>query len=280
MLDILNPYTAAEFISTIRGTADCTEGLIEAFANDDRNAFVRILRENACDTTLISCLCQACCPYYDSGFFAQGDDALYLTDAICRNPDSVTEKTEKAILASDADVMNCMEVLSEMDLEDEAFNAQIELTFKAIRQNAYDVFNHYACFYFDKYPDFRPKEKRFIDAILDNPLSEELLDHFKALIKQEEEQKALESKDFALPDDYFMQSTAAFESDEFFYLKSKIRQKGVAVFSAFINYLAENGFIENSKATKELLASRLTGRNRPEGDLPKIVWHGRNDKPY
>ena len=49
VLETLNPYTVVDFISTIRETSNCTEDLIKAFANDDKNAFVRILRENACD---------------------------------------------------------------------------------------------------------------------------------------------------------------------------------------------------------------------------------------
>ena len=280
VLETLNPYTVVDFISTIRETSNCTEDLIKAFANDDKNAFVRILRENACDTRIISCLCQACWQNFDSGFFAQGDDALYLIDAECHNPKHTDDGLDEGIQTSNGNVLDCLEALSETDLDDEAFDEQFELSIKALHQNAFDVFCYYARFYFASYGDFRPKEKRLIDAILNNPLGEELLDQFKAQVEHEKELKALETKDFALPDDYFMLPTVAFGSDEFFYLKAKIRQKGVAVFTAFINYLAESGFIENNKATKELLAFRLTGRIRPKGALPKILWHGRNDKPY
>lgn len=280
VLDELNPYTIVDFISTIQGTTDCTEGLIKAIANDDKDVFVGILRENTCDTTIISCLCQACWKKFDDGFWTQGDDALFFVDAQCRNPQHDEDFMERAIHTSTSDVMESLVALSETDLEDEAFDERLEASFMAMRQNACDVFCYYARFYYASYGDFRPKEKRLINAILDNPLASELFDYFKVRIEREKTENELKNTDFTLPDDYFMQPTVAFESDEFFYLKAKVRQKGVDVFTSFINYLAESGFIENSKATKTLLAFRLTGRNRPDGDLPKIHWYGRNEKPY
>ena len=50
---------------------------------------------------------------------------------------------------------------------------------------------------------------------------------------------------------------------------------------AFIDWLAEKGYIADDNAVKALLAYRLTGRCRPDGDeLPAIEWRGKNGKSY
>ena len=47
-----------------------------------------------------------------------------------------------------------------------------------------------------------------------------------------------------------------------------------------VNYVAEKGYIENSPSVKSLFAYRLSGYNRPEGDISPIVWNGNNGKSY
>ena len=84
---------------------------------------------------------------------------------------------------------------------------------------------------------------------------------------------------FTLPDDFFSSKCAA-DDTEHLYLKSSVESKGVEVFTEFINYVAERGYIENSPSVKRLFAYRLSGYYRPEGDLSPIVWHGNNGKSY
>ena len=57
-----------------------------------------------------------------------------------------------------------------------------------------------------------------------------------------------------------------------------VEDKGAELFTEFINYMAEKGYIEDSPAVKNLFAYRLTGYYRPEGDLLPIVWNRRNGK--
>ena len=59
-----------------------------------------------------------------------------------------------------------------------------------------------------------------------------------------------------------------------------VEDKGAELFTEFINYVAEKGYIEDNPAVKNLFAYRLTGYYRPEGGLPPIVWNGRNGKSY
>ena len=58
------------------------------------------------------------------------------------------------------------------------------------------------------------------------------------------------------------------------------KKKGVRTFVAFINWLADKGYIEDDNEVKALFAYRLTGRCRPMGkELPAIEWRGKNNKP-
>ena len=60
-----------------------------------------------------------------------------------------------------------------------------------------------------------------------------------------------------------------------------LKEKGVETFATFIDWIADKGYIADDNDVKALFAYRLTGRCRPEGkDLPKIEWHGKNNKPY
>ena len=84
---------------------------------------------------------------------------------------------------------------------------------------------------------------------------------------------------FSLHDDFFHSKCAA-DDTEHLHIKLSVEDKGTELFTEFINYVAEKGYIEDSPAVKNLFAYRLTGYYRPEGDLPPIVWNGRNGKSY
>ena len=82
-------------------------------------------------------------------------------------------------------------------------------------------------------------------------------------------------------EDYFAWRHKSNTPKEYFYMDDTLKKKGVATFVAFINWLADKGYIADDNEVKTLFAYRLTGRCRPEGkDLPVIEWHGKNNKPY
>lgn len=106
-----------------------------------------------------------------------------------------------------------------------------------------------------------------------------LVEHFRK--EYEEAQQSQPSESFALPDDFFEWSHSSMQPKEHFHLCDAVRRKGVKTFVAFINWLADKGYIADDNEVKALFAYRLTGRYRPEGkDLPTIEWHGKNNKPY
>ena len=128
------------------------------------------------------------------------------------------------------------------------------------------------------YDDFTLKERNLIDPILDNPLAKDLIDKIREEYENPQPQPAAP---FALPDDFFGWQHKANSPKEYFYMDNAFKKKGVETFVAFINWLAEKGYIADNNEVKALFAYRLTGRCRPEGkELPAIAWHGKNNKPY
>lgn len=97
-----------------------------------------------------------------------------------------------------------------------------------------------------------------------------------AIEEAEEKQQVLDGNSFKLPKNFFDLAPSP-NTEEFFGCADFLLPgNDVKKFESLINYIAEAGHIENSIATKRLLVFRLTGRWRPEGDLPKIKWYDEN----
>lgn len=122
------------------------------------------------------------------------------------------------------------------------------------------------------------KEKKAFDSIIHQPFMEPVINKMMEAIKEEAEQNSVEDETFTLPDNYFSGTSLSTNQEE--YLTSIFWENKSCVedFVDLINYIADRGFIENNKATKQLLAFRLTGRLRPDGELPKIKWNGKAAK--
>lgn len=58
-------------------------------------------------------------------------------------------------------------------------------------------------------------------------------------------------------------------------LHPDIFKEGDDKFKKLVNYIANSGYIENSEEAKQLFTYRLTGRCRPQGELTKLLWNGR-----
>ena len=133
-------------------------------------------------------------------------------------------------------------------------------------------------YYWDWYDDFTLKERNLIDPVLDNPLAKELIDK---IWEEYQNPKPKPVEHFTIPDDFFDWQYKANTPKEYFYMDDAFKKKGVKTFVAFIDWLADKGYIEDDNEVKALLAYRLTGRCRPEGEeLPVIEWHGKNGKSY
>lgn len=122
------------------------------------------------------------------------------------------------------------------------------------------------------------KEKKAFDSIIHQPFMEPVINKMMEAIKEEAEQDSVEDETFTLPDNYFSGISPSTNREEYFESDFWGDKYYVENFVALINYIANRGFIENNKATKQLLAFRLTGRLRPDGELPKIRWKGKAAK--
>ena len=122
------------------------------------------------------------------------------------------------------------------------------------------------------------KEKKAFDSIIHQPFMEPVINKMMEAIKEEAEQNSVEDETFTLPDNYFSGISPSTNRKEYFTSTLWGDKCCVEDFVDLINYIADRGFIENNKATKQLLAFRLTGRLRPDGELPKIKWNGKAAK--
>lgn len=65
------------------------------------------------------------------------------------------------------------------------------------------------------------------------------------------------------------------KSEYFNGLAGSIVNGGDEKFKELVNYIANEGYINNTDAAKQLFTYRLTGRCRPEGGLEPLIWDGR-----
>lgn len=77
---------------------------------------------------------------------------------------------------------------------------------------------------------------------------------------------------FQLPDDYFELDLYSDHDAYFCKLKEYVKTGGGAKFMEFINWLAEDKYIEDTSETKSTFAFRLTGICSPPNPLEKIEW--------
>lgn len=105
------------------------------------------------------------------------------------------------------------------------------------------------------------KEREILQPLLENPI---LIKYSKAGIHNRNS-LVLPSDMF---DNYAPDYTIMFGNS----LENKFQNP--SSLSDFINYLGRNNYIDDDLTVKENLAYRITGVNRPNKQLEKIVWHG------
>ena len=98
-----------------------------------------------------------------------------------------------------------------------------------------------------------------------------------SLTQQSNNDKDRENSFFILPDDYFEQLSDSCERICIDDIKEIIKKQGVQKFYEFIDYIAEQEYIENDIQTKKSFAYRLTGRHKPDNLLKKIEWNTDKD---
>lgn len=100
----------------------------------------------------------------------------------------------------------------------------------------------------------------------------------QAKAKEKKEQAiVLNPEHFILPDSFFDLAYEEMKDTYIPQLNYGITKQGPAKLQEMVEYIASQGFIENSVEVKNLFVFRMTGHNRPQGDLPVIKWNNPNN---
>lgn len=268
-LKTLLKATVMEFLSVLQISSGEKEELRDRVEHDDKDGFRSLLERSRCDTTALAQLCTCC---WDDSFTAENiedSDLSYLLDYMASKLKNSSEADDKTMLEAVEQWQPSSELIDSDD-SDETLD-QYMSDYRRFMETELGVTLHY---YWDWYDDFLLKERNLIEPILDHPLAVDLVNRI-----WEDYEANLLGSSFSLPDDFFHSKCAA-DDTEHLHIKLSVEDKGTELFTEFINYVAEKGYIEDSPAVKNLFAYRLTGYYRPEGDLPPIVWNGRNGKSY
>ena len=268
-LKTLLKATVMEFLSVLQISSGEKEELLDRVEHDDKEGFRSLLERCRCDTTALAQLCTCC---WDDSFTAENiedSDLSYLLDYMASKLKNSSEADDKTMLEAVEQWQPSSELIDSDD-SDETLDRYMS-DYRRFIEAEFSVFLHY---YWDFYDEFLLKERNLIEPILDHPLAVDLVNR----IWKDYEANLLGGS-FSLPDDFFHSKCAA-DDTEHMHIKLSVEDKGTELFTEFINYVAEKGYIEDSPAVKNLFAYRLTGYYRPESDLPTIVWNGRNGKSY
>ena len=260
--------TIIDFLSVLSTTSLVKEKLVAMVDNNDKEEFVTMLNETSCDTSDLSTLCHNCLEATPSETAFAEEDLPYLLDIV--ETASIKENEQERM----SRVARQWQTSTQQLLEDDN-DENYERYCKDYAAFIQSQLRNSLFMYWEGYDDLVLKERQIIERILSNPLVTQLVTRYK------EEYKAMKMgvHPFFLPNDFFHSKCAADDS-EHLHIKLSIEDKGAELFAEFINYVAEKGYIEDSPAMKNLFAYRLTGYYRPEGELPTIVWNGRNGKSY
>ena len=265
--------TVMEFLSVLGIPSNEKAQLLACVENGDKEAFVSALEHAQCDLTALARLCSCCMDDSSTGAEMKGDDLTYYLDYMAGHLHEKNGADDGRMLEAIKRWQPSAEVLDDGD-SDEALNRYFS-DYRHFLETDLAANLHY---YWDWYDDFTLKERNLIDPILDNPLAKDLIDR---IWEEYQNPTPQHSEPFILPDDYFDWQHKSNTPKEFFYMDDTLKKKGVDTFVAFIDWLAEKGYIADDNEVKALFAYRLTGRCRPEGEeLPVIEWHGKNGKSY
>ena len=262
--------TIIDFLSVLPTTSVVKEKLLETVETDDKNGFMALIKTSRCDTTELSVLCQNCMEGTPKGLEYSDNDLPYFLDLIegasVKDGDDSCVRISRAAKQWQSSTQRFLEDDSDKSYE-QFFNDYGTFILSLFRYNLY--------MYWEGCDDLSQMECKIIEQVLSNPIARPFVERYKA------EYKAMKIgvHPFFLPDDFFHSKCAA-DDTEHLHIKLSVEDKGAALFTEFINYVAEKGYIEDSPTVKSLFAYRLTGYYRPEGELPPIIWNGRNGKSY
>jgi hypothetical protein len=108
---------------------------------------------------------------------------------------------------------------------------------------------------------------------------EAMKDGYSYTIVDDEDDENINSNRFTTLDNPIF-SQEIFKDKTLFFtgLHPNIVAAGDDKFKEFVDYIANSGYIDNTNEAKQLFIFRLTGRCKPNGELPKLLWDGREKR--
>lgn len=261
--------TVGEFLSVLQISSGEKKELLDLIESEDKGGFVALLEKTKCDTMPLARLCSHCMDDVMAGLTMTDEERTLSLDHLvgAKYDDDENERCRETL----AELQSFIETDDAEDTpeaEDEFYSNFFDYLEAQLTADL-----HYYWNYYDLYT---LKERNLIESILDNPIAVNLVNQI-----WDEYKASFDNASFTLPDDYFDWKHKSNTPREHFYMDDALKKKGVETFVAFINWLADKGYIADDNDVKALFAYRLTGRCRPEGkELPVIEWHGKNNKPY
>ena len=261
--------TVGEFLSVLPISSGDKKALYDLVEKGNKEGFVSLLEKTRCDTTPLARLCSHCMDDVMAGLTMTDEERSYAIDylvgALSQNEDDENCRVAAAALQPYIEAKDKEEPPESLEQFSEDYFGLL------LSQLTADL--HYYWNYYDLYT---LKERNLIEPLFDHPLAMDLVNQI-----WEEYKAALDKEPFTLPDDFFEWQHKSNTPKEFFYMDDALKKQGVDTLVAFIDWLADKGYIADDSEVKALFAYRLTGRCRPEGEeLPVIEWHGRNGKSY
>ena len=261
--------TVGEFLSVLPISSGDKKALYDLVEKGNKEGFVSLLEKTRCDTTPLARLCSHCMDDVMAGLTMTDEERSYALDhlvgALSQNEDDENCRVAAAALQPYIEAKDKEEPPESLEQFSEDYFGLL------LSQLTADL--HYYWNYYDLYT---LKERNLIEPLFDHPLAMDLVNQI-----WEEYKAALDKEPFTLPDDFFEWQHKSNTPKEFFYMDDALKKQGVDTLVAFIDWLADKGYIADDSEVKALFAYRLTGRCRPEGEeLPVIEWHGRNGKSY
>lgn len=191
------------------------------------------------------------------------------------------ESPVSEVIAIDSELHEQLDAFDGLDDEtpDDEFDKTADELGRLLLERLEYRFGGHLHLYWKLYKALEPKEIRLMDSLLQRPVAQRIVRQAWEEFVEEEGVEAAENR-FDLPDDFFKQDLDDSSHRDHLYIHPKVKARGSHVFVQFINYLADCGYINDDAEVKSLLAYRLTGRCRPEGELPAIQWNGKNGKSY
>lgn len=247
-----------EYLHCTNYTFDC---LVNNFKNNKRQEFINIVHSNEIDISEISKICNYLQWHLGvSNFFLQTfkelskDNPVIYADSFLETVSSVYEKSSNY----GVDTTNYEELLENIYKTNnnlENLQSLLCVMKEFLKSTLME----------ERFGPSNAKEQKVLNRILENPkytgLYNEILDELE--------------QEFILPDGYFDEPGNETERVCIDDIRDSI--KVGQRFQDFINYVAEEGYIDNDILTKQSLAYRLTGRCRPDNLIEQIEWNTDKD---